>query len=58
MIVHEDRCGDVHRADQDKTLPHLALLDDLHNLVCNINDLLTPLRVEPEVLSVGFHEIS
>src|SRR5438093_11810772 len=43
----------VHGAHQDKSFTHLARLDLLRHLIGDIDDLLTPFRVEPEVVRCG-----
>src|SRR5258706_761560 len=56
VIVDEHGRGYVHGAHQDQTFTHRAGLHLLHNLVGNVDDLLSPLRVEPEVVRPRLHE--
>src|SRR6267154_790729 len=56
MVIHENRRRDVHGTNQHETFTHLANRDFLHNLVSYVDDLLSPLRVEPEVVSPRLHE--
>src|SRR5258708_29633347 len=56
MVIHEDRRRDVHGTNQHETFTPLANLHFLHNLVSYVDDLLPPLRVEPEIVSPRLHE--
>src|SRR6266702_418899 len=56
VVVDEHRCRDMHCAHQDKAFTHLTRLDLLRHLVGDIDDLLTPLRVEPEIVGAGLHQ--
>ena len=55
MVIHEHRCADVQRRHQ-----HQALADAAHrylfgNLIGDVDDLLAPLGLEPEIVGVGRH---
>ena len=47
----------MHRVDKTQTLFYLALLDSILNLRRNVDDVIAVLRVEPEIMGVGFHEV-
>jgi hypothetical protein len=55
VVVHEDGRRDVHRRDEHESLPHGARRDLLLHLVRDVDDLLTLLRGEPEVVGVTGH---
>src|SRR4029077_7902034 len=56
MVIHENRRRDVHGTNQHETFTHLANLHFLHNLFSYVDDLLTPLRVEPEIVGARLHQ--
>src|SRR2546422_6084996 len=53
---HEHGGRDVHGADEHQSFAHLARFDLRRNLVGDVDDLLTPLRVEPEIVRMRLHE--
>src|SRR5882672_1601483 len=55
MIVHEYGSRDVHGAYEHEPLLHAALLDRAAHLLGDVDDLLTLLRVEPQVVGMGLH---
>src|ERR1041385_4041155 len=58
MVIHENRRRDVHGTHQHETFTHLAGLHFLHNLFSYVDDLLAPLRIEPEIMRMGLHPTS
>src|SRR2546426_6390998 len=46
----------IRRPPRSTLFPYTTLFRSLHNLLGNVDDLLTPLRVEPEIVGMGLHE--
>src|SRR5256886_17180848 len=55
VIVHEHGRRDVHGAYEYESLLHAARAHLLDHLIGDVEDLLTLLGIEPEVVGVGLH---
>src|SRR6266850_4029141 len=58
VVIHENGCGDVHGTDECQTFTHRADLHLLHHFLGDVDDLLTPLRVEPQIMGMALHPAS
>jgi hypothetical protein len=55
VIVDEDRCGDVHRVDENEAFRNATFVDAFLDIGCYVDKCSPGRHVEPQFFSIALH---